>query len=148
MSGRNIYLENVDIEEAVQTYLKALEPAMDLVEKEKVPTHQSLGRVLAEPLFAVASSPSYNGAAMDGIMVRSEATKGATDTKPLTLVRGKDFEEINTGFPLKDPFDAVIMIEDLVYPQGEEGEPVVIKEAAFPWQHVRAVGEDIVAGEM
>ena len=148
MSGRNIYLENIDIEEAVQTYLKELEPAMNLVEKEKVSTHQSLGRVLAEPLFAIASSPSYNGAAMDGIMVRSEATKGATETKPLTLVRGKDFEEINTGFPLKDPFDAVIMIEDLVYPQGEEGGSVVIKEAAFPWQHVRAVGEDIVAGEM
>jgi putative molybdopterin biosynthesis protein len=148
MHERNIYLDNIDIEEAVSSYLKELEPAMEFLNKEKTATHQSLGRVLSEPLFAVTSSPGYNGAAMDGIMVSSEATKGASEAAPLTLLRGKDFEEINTGFPIREPFDAVIMIEDLVFPQGEEGDQVIIKEAAFPWQHIRAVGEDIVAGEM
>lgn len=144
---RNIYLENTDLEEAVSEYLKHLEPSMALINKETIPSQESLGRVLATPIFAITSSPNYNAAAMDGIMVNSRTTKGASESKPLTLIRGKDFEEINTGFPIRDPYDAVIMIEDLVYPKGENHQ-VIIKAGASTWQHVRPVGEDIVAGEM
>lgn len=144
---RNIYLENTDLEEALGEYLKQIEPSMDLIKSETIPTQESLGRVLTTPIFAVTSSPNYNAAAMDGIMVNSRNTKGASESKPIILSRGRDFEEINTGFPIVDPYDAVIMIEDIVYPK-DDLDKVVIKAAASTWQHVRPVGEDIVAGEM
>ena len=145
---RNIYLENADLEEAVAEYLGHLDPSMDLIKSETVPTQESLGRVLTSPVFAVTSSPNYNAAAMDGIMVNSRKTKGASESRPLTLKKGEDFEEINTGFPIREPYDSVVMIEDVVYPNGEEGQEAIVKSAASTWQHVRPVGEDIVSGEM
>ena len=127
---RNIYLQNVDLEEAVNEYLRGLDSSMGLIKSELIPTQESLGRVLANPIFAVASSPNYNAAAMDGIMVNSRSTRGASETKPLILALGVDFEEINTGFPIRDPYDAVIMIEDVVFPDDKKGQEAVIKAAA------------------
>lgn len=145
---RNIYLENTDIEEALEIYLSRLESRMGMVAIEKIRTGDGLGRVLAGPVFARVSAPNYNAAAMDGIMVVASTTYGASEAEPVTLKRGRDFEYINTGHPMVDPYDAVIMIEDLVLPDGEGSESAIIKGAASPWQHVRPVGEDIVAGEM
>jgi len=151
---RNIYLENTDLEEAVSEYLEQLKPSMDLINSETIPTQESLGRVLTNPIFAVTSSPNYNAAAMDGIMVNSRNTRGASESKPVTLNRGTDFEEINTGFPIREPYDAVIMIEDVVYPKdsqdgsGSQSQQAIIKAAVSTWQHIRPVGEDIVSGEM
>ena len=47
---------------------------------------------------------------------------------------------------MRPPYDGVIMAEDLLE-TGKEGQ-VRIVEAAVPWQHIRPIGEDIVAGEM
>ena len=41
--------------------------------------------------------------------------------------------------------DAVIMIEEVHLLDSER---VEIREAAHPWQHVRSMGEDIIATEM
>ena len=49
---------------------------------EKVPLMQSVGRVVAEPVFAKYSVPEVNISAMDGIAVRSRDTIGATDRSP------------------------------------------------------------------
>ena len=143
----NIYLENADITEAVGKYLEIIDEAMSLVGTESIPVQESLGRVLSQPAFAKTSSPNYNSAAMDGIAVISESTKGASENNPLTLTAVRDFQEINTGYPINEPYDAVIMIEDIVYPGGDKSK-ALIKEAVSIWQHVRAIGEDIVAGEM
>ncbi len=145
---RNIYLENTDIEEALGIYLDRLESSMGSVAPEIIKTGDGLGRVLAKPVFARVSAPNYNAAAMDGIMVVAAATYEASETNPVSLLRGRDFEFINTGHPMVEPYDAVIMIEDIVLPEGEGSGTAVIKSAASPWQHVRPVGEDIVAGEM
>ncbi|MCR3921668.1 MAG: molybdopterin biosynthesis protein, partial [Firmicutes bacterium] len=45
---------------------------------------------------------------------------------------------------LPDGCDAVIMAEDLT----EDGDDVEIQASVAPWQHVRPIGEDIVATEM
>ena len=145
---RNIYLENTDIDEALSIYLARLECSMGSVAVEKIKTGDGLGRVLAKPVFARVSAPNYNAAAMDGIMVVASATYEASEASPVSLLRGRDFEYINTGHPMLEPYDAVIMIEDIVLPGGEDSGTAVIKSAASPWQHVRPVGEDIVAGEM
>jgi putative molybdopterin biosynthesis protein len=112
---------------------------------EEVPVDEALGRVTAEPVFAKRSSPSFHSAAMDGVAVHAEATFGATERTPKILEVPRDAAWVNTGQPLPDGFDAVIMVEKLH--QLDEGR-IEIRAAAYPWQHVRKVGEDIVATEL
>lgn len=139
---RTTYIDNVDVEEAKALYFKELEISGI---KELIPVSDSLGRITFEAVHALFSSPGYNAAAMDGIAVESEKTEGASESRPLTLVEGIDFNYINTGNPIKEPLDCVIMIEDVI----EKGEGrVEILQAAYPYQHVRQIGEDIVATEM
>jgi len=142
---RNIYLSNTDMEEAVAHYLEKLEPAIRRVKKEVVDIREARGRVTAAPVIAKLSSPNHNAAAMDGIMVISDRTFSANEANPIVLTRGIDFEYINTGHLIMDPYDSVIMIEDIVVLNHEQ---VKIMVQAAPWQHIRPIGEDIVAGEM
>ena len=124
------------------------------VPAETIPTEQALGRVTAGPVFARRSSPHYHGAAMDGIAVRAEDTFGASEVRPLRLRRVATDDEaprgafvpVDTGNPLPPWANAVVMIER-VYPAGDDPDAVVIREAVTPWQHVRLVGEDVVATE-
>jgi len=116
-----------------------------------VPVEESLHRITAEPVFARLSVPHYHGAAMDGIAVRAEDTFGATDASPVDLMlragevqAAGGFAYIDTGQPLPGWANAVVMIEH-VYPAGDGC--VTVRAAAAPWQHVRLVGEDIVATE-
>ena len=51
----------------------------------------------------------------------------------------------DTGDPIRQPYDAVIMAEDIVEADNNK---VRIFNAAVPWQHVRPIGEDIVKGEL
>ncbi len=122
---------------------------------ELVAVEDSRDRITAEPVFARISAPHYHGAAMDGIAVRAEDTFGASEAQPLTLrvaPQGQggrapapgSFSYIDTGQPLPAWANAVIMIEN-VYPS--DGGRIAIQQAAAPWQHVRLVGEDIVATE-
>lgn len=103
---------------------------------ERVRLMQSVGRVVAEPVYAKYSVPEVNISAMDGIAVRSRDTIGATDQTPVTLTH---FSRLNTGNIVPPGFDAVVMIEDT----WESGERFQIRKAAVPWQHVRPAGEDV-----
>ena len=142
---RNIYLSNTDIEEAVALYLKKLEPFVRMVKTELVDIRETAGRVTAAPVIARLSSPNHNAAAMDGIMVIADRTFSANEANPVILNRGTDFEYINTGHVIREPYDSVVMIEDVVA-LGEDQVRIMVQ--ASPWQHIRPIGEDIVAGEM
>ena len=139
---RNLYLDVQDKVTALEHFLNALEGAVP--GKETVPVTESLGRVTAEAVFARWSSPSYNSCAMDGIAVISSHTKGASENSPLLLREGEDYLDADTGDMILPPYDAVIMAEDLI--EMEEGYQIIAP--THPFAHVRAVGEDIVAGEM
>lgn len=139
---RSTYIDNIDVDLAKKTYFDRLNIKLEV---EEVKVIESLDRVTAEAVIAKISSPNYNAAAMDGIAVRAGDTLGATETKPMTLEENKDFIYINTGNPIRDPYDAVIMIEDVI--DLGEGKVQILK-SAHPWQHVRQIGEDIVATEM
>lgn len=112
---------------------------------ETIATRHALDRVTAEPVTARLSVPHYHGAAMDGIAVRAEDTFGASDVNPKRLRLEETAISVDTGAPLPAGTDAVIMIEQV---QPIDEQEVEIRAAAFPWQHVRKVGEDIVAGEL
>jgi putative molybdopterin biosynthesis protein len=113
------------------------------VPPERLGLEAAVGRVTAEAVWARRSSPDYDTAAMDGIAVRAAATVGASPTTPLQL-DGGDFVTVDTGDPLPDGFDAVVMRED-VHLNGSRAE---LQAAAAPYQHVRSIGEDVSATEL
>jgi putative molybdopterin biosynthesis protein len=112
---------------------------------EEVPLTRARGRTLAVPEAARVSSPAFHGAAMDGIALKAEDSFGASASRPLTLTLNRSAFRINTGRPLPPGCNAVIMSEHVLPGAGED---VIIEQAAYPWQHVRKVGEDMVATEI
>jgi len=144
MGERNIYLSTIEPAEAVRRAKAALTRA-GLIKPESVPAHEALGRVTSAPIFARCSSPTFHAAAMDGIAVASASTFAAREGSPVTLGRGVDFAPVNTGNPLPDGLDAVVMIEHV---EQVDDDTVRLEAPAFPWQHVRRIGEDIVATEL
>ena len=142
---RKVYLTNTDIEEAVSYYLGRLDEAAAGVKIELVDVREALGRVTAKPVFARVSAPNHNAAAMDGIMAVAERTFSASETNPVDLKPIEDFDYVNTGQLIRDPYDCVILVEDL---QELEDGKVRITAAASPWQHIRPIGEDIILREM
>ena len=102
----------------------------------------------AEPVWARISSPHYHAAAMDGYAVRSEETRGASETSPLLLRVGEQAIPVDTGDPLPLGMNAVIMIEN-TQPGWQEGvDYIEILSAVAPWADVRPMGEDMVATEL
>ena len=145
---RNVYLNMVSPDQALRAILEALDRDA-VVRPETVPAHLASGRVTAGPVYARASSPTFHSAAMDGIAVRAADTFAAREGRPLELLLGRDYEPVNTGNVLPHGYDAVIMIEHVLEHRHEgEAESALIEKAAFPWQHVRRIGEDIVATEL
>lgn len=139
---QKIYLSNIPRQEAQQKFLDAVQISR---RTENVETEKSLGRITAEPLFARLSMPGDHAAAMDGFAVLAERTFRASDQNPLQFSAGDECLPVDTGDPLPPGFDAVIMVED-VQPVPHGG--IEILAPATPWQHVRPVGEDVVAGEL
>lgn len=139
---RSIYLHTISIPEALAKIKKVADIS---IKEEVIPTDLALDRITSRPIFAKFSSPTHHCAAMDGICVRAEKTFGAREGFPVQLKKGKDFLYVNTGDPLPQGFDAVIMIEDV---QEIDQNTVSIEKSAYPYQHVRKVGEDIVATEL
>ncbi len=142
---RKIYLKKLDISQALQSYKEKLQQVGFFVPQTQIiPTTQALGRVLARPVYANRSVPTYNSAAMDGILIKSLDTIGATKTSPKVLSKDQ-FKFVNTGNKLEPPFDAVIMIEDV---HVIDDEHVQIFESVPPFHNVRLVGEDVCEKDM
>lgn len=140
---RHVYLQMKTLDEARRLWFDATGALRTRV--ESVATHAALNRVTAQPVTARHSVPHYHGAAMDGIAVMARDTFGASEVSPIHLTIGENAFEIDTGDPLPAAADAVIMIEHV---ETIAANRVEIRAAAVPWQHVRKVGEDIVAGEL
>lgn len=138
------YLSNIPLDEARSQFIEALTSADLRSETETIKTMNANHRIASEAVYAHISAPHYNSCAMDGIALEASLTYGATDTRPVTL-KESQFHWVNTGDPLPDGCDAVVMVEDVI--EAEDG-AVQLFSAAVPWQHVRQIGEDIAAGDM
>ena len=136
---RNAYIENNDFAVTLEGYLALF----SRLPEEETETAFSAGRVTAKAVYAQVCDPTYNAAAMDGIAVCSATTLTATEIHPLVLPRDR-YAYVNTGNAVLPPFDSVIMIEDVI----RRGETVAITAPSRPYQHLRCVGETIVATEM
>ena len=145
MGKRNLYLKTIPVEEAKKLYETAVGKIWE-TKYEEIPVIEACGRVTRHAVYAKNSSPLYNASAMDGIAVISSHTVGASETTPVRIKEGVDFVVVDTGDPIHHPYDAVIMAEDLL--ETEKDDEFDIVASAASWQHIRPVGEDIVAGEM
>lgn len=142
---RNIYLTNVPIHEAHAALEAALLKAgkLEPLPGESAGLREALGRVTAEPVWARISAPHFHAAAMDGYAVRADDTRNATETRP-QFIPFNQAHPVNTGAPLPQDSNAVIMIENVQ----EHTDGIEIIAPVAPWQHVRMMGEDMVATEL
>src|SRR5438132_4128851 len=144
---RDLYREDIPLEDALARFWAELERAGALqpLAGEDVAVPDALGRVTAQAVFARVSVPHYHASAMDGIAVRAEDTLGASESAPLQLLVGSQATWVDTGEPLPRDTNAVIMAEHVqVLGDGR----LEILASVAPWQHVRAMGEDLVATEL
>lgn len=159
---RHIYLEDIPLDEAWAAWCGALVAAglWQPLGMEKVPLAEANGRTTATAIWARLSSPHYHASAMDGFAVRAQDSHAATETNPIRLTLVEDFDPetqvglhpakaVNTGHPLPAWANAVIMIEHTQPAADEDGRAAIeIRASLPPWQHVRAMGEDMVATEL
>jgi putative molybdopterin biosynthesis protein len=154
-----MYLHDIPLPEAQERLEIALKNASldGILGMEEIALDENaLGRILAEPVWAKLSSPHYHAAAMDGFAVRAGETEGALPTQPVTLLGSDKMVYVDTGDALPDWADAVIPIENVEpleadgNPAGEIRQPhaIRIRAAVTPWQHIRPMGEDIVATQL
>ena len=149
--ARTVFLHDVPLETARARFDAALHDAGVFSGErrarratETVALDDALDRVTARPAIARLSSPHYHACAMDGIAVVAARTASARETAPLELAAGEAVV-VDTGDPLPEGFDAVIPVEH-VEPRAEGR--VAIRAAVAPFEHVRAIGEDVVASEV
>jgi putative molybdopterin biosynthesis protein len=148
--ARKRYLKKTPLNEARELFLSAVDPSR--LGAEEIAIENALDRITAEPVFAKISSPHYHASAMDGICVRAEDTFGATEFVGKELVLANSdapnagaFRYVDTGNALPAWANAVIMIEKV---HQLDAKTVEIFESVAPWNHVRLVGEDVVATEL
>jgi putative molybdopterin biosynthesis protein len=161
--SREVYLKGTPLAEALGKWIEKIESegAGRPLSGETILVKDSLGRITAEAVIAKISSPFYHSSAMDGYAVKFAETFGASEINPKRLLIGEQAVYVDTGDPLPDSFNAVIMIEDInvITTKGKEqraesNEPrtqnefIEIIAPVTPWQNVRVIGEDIVATEL
>lgn len=142
---------SVETIESVLAHAAAFAP----VETESVSLAQSLGRVLAEPIFSDVDIPDFNRSTMDGFAVKAASTFGASEANPAYLtVQGQirmgvrpDFSigpgeaaRIATGGMLPDGADSVVMVE---HTDALDDATIEAYRSVAPGQHVIEKGEDI-----
>jgi len=167
------YLTNIQLEKARDDYLEVLISNGMKSQEEVIPVVASSKRITSRAVYANICAPHYNACAMDGIALDAKITFGASETTPVTLKPGQ-YKFVDTGDPLPQGYDAVVMIEDVIeatdgstnettckvnekaidkatndaYDKNAQEGEIKLFEAVAPWQHIRQIGEDICAGEM
>jgi molybdopterin molybdotransferase len=127
-----------------------------VLETEKLPIRESLGRVLAADILSPANVPNYDNSAMDGYAFNADDMAAATPTKLKvigTAFAGKAFSgevkrgecvRIMTGGAMPVGTDSVAVQERVLL----EGDTITFNEATFKRaMNVRYAGEDLKQGQ-
>jgi molybdopterin molybdotransferase len=147
-------LKVISVNEALDKILSHVRP----LGFEKVSLLDSLGRVIAEDIYARRNIPPLDNSAMDGYAVRWEDIRNASQDHPTrlevigdlpagfistkTLDKGKTIR-IMTGAPIPKGGDTVIPVEET---KKEDGFVLIFKAAA-PGENIRKSGEDVKEGD-
>jgi len=126
---------------------------------ERVPVLETLGRVLAEDVYADMDIPPLTNTAMDGFAVQAADTAGASPEQPVRLRIVYDLAagyttdvavtpgtaiRIMTGAPVPPGADAVVRFEDTE----RDGEWVNVFKGVPVGKNVRQAGEDVKRGQL
>ncbi len=123
---------------------------------ELVPFADSLGRVLAEDLFADRDFPPCNRSTMDGIGVSYSAFLNgnkvfniiatiAAGSLPIEITEPNECVEIMTGAPLPESVDTIIRYEDV---EINGGVATVLVEKVKQGQNIHVRGKDKRSGDI
>jgi molybdopterin molybdotransferase len=154
----------LNVDDALSRILVSVQP----LAAEVVPLSETLGRVVAEDLYADASFPPFANSSMDGYAVRAEDVAQAQESNPRFLMVIMDIPagfapdhpiaagqaaRIMTGAPLPQGADAVVPLEntDAKWSKDDKAslsERVAIFKSVPPNENVRPIGEDIRAGSI
>ena len=145
----------LSVEEAREKVLAVFQP----LEPERVPVLETLGRVLAEDVYADMDIPPLTNTAMDGYALRAADTAGASPEQPVRLRIVYDLAagyttdvavtpgtaiRIMTGAPIPPGADAVVQFEDTE----QDGDWVRIFKGVPVGKNVRQAGEDVQKGAL
>ncbi|WP_119154354.1 gephyrin-like molybdotransferase Glp [Caldimonas tepidiphila] len=140
----------LSLPEAQAKLFAALTP---IAERERLPTFDALGRVLAADLVSPLDVPPHDNSSMDGYALRAADVAAAGTVLPVAqrIAAGQVGAELEpgtaarifTGAPMPAGADAVVMQEDT---EALEGGAVRIQLVPQPGQWVRARGEDVRSG--
>jgi molybdopterin molybdotransferase/putative molybdopterin biosynthesis protein len=115
-------------------------------ETETLPLEQSHGRICGADLRSRLTLPAVRSSGGDGIAVRSADFSGPQpDTS--TWREGRNYVRADTGDDFDDRFDAVIMIEDLVF-NGEGGFSLPPGFSVLSGMNVRGRGSLVMEGDL
>ena len=143
MKQNKRYLDNYDLSEALARYLADLKKQIKL-ETEWIATKDALGFITAHAVYAKVSAPNYNASAMDGIAVRSKMTALASESNPV-MISKDHYQYVDTGDVIDDDWDAVMMIEDVIFAEDEQA--MITKSVSY-FENIRPIGEDISQTQM
>ncbi|MHB8075142.1 molybdopterin biosynthesis protein [Desulfosporosinus fructosivorans] len=141
---RQIYLENTAWQEGLALMMEKL-AGRCVPRNESLDVRLALHRITGAIVRAKRSSPHFAASAMDGYAIRAKDTHGISEREPRWLELGIQAVQVDTGDPIPEGMDAVVMLED-VLELGEGG--ILLQAPVVPYNHVRPVGEDIVEGEV
>jgi molybdopterin molybdotransferase len=122
----------------------------------RMPASEAVGCVLAADVVATEPVPPFANTAMDGYALRAADVAAVPVTLPVVAevaaghpaprpLQAGEAMRIFTGAPLPEGADAVVMVERTERRDG--GKAVEIQVSVDPGNHVRAVGEDLHAGQ-
>jgi molybdopterin molybdotransferase len=140
------------VDKAREAILACLSP---ITESEKIPTKETLGRVLAEDIVPRINVPAHDNSAMDGYAVRFSDLQGDPLTEIGSALAGKPFHgqlgpgecvRIMTGAVMPPGADTVVIQEVVKKMKGADGERVSIPPGQKKAQNVRYAGEDLKIG--
>ncbi len=146
--------ESVNLYEAIDIVLSKTK----LKPKEEIVITESLGRFIAEDIFAPYPLPLNDNSAMDGFAVKSSDLKGASTEnlvklrivdvitagkKPSKELQTGECVRIFTGGIIPQGADAIIRQEDVII----DGDYAVFKNAVTPGNDIRKRGSDLEEGQ-
>lgn len=154
MLGRG---EAVNVKEALDIFFNHFK--IPTLKYEKIPTRESLHRILAEDIISEVDLPDFCRSTVDGYAVMSADTFGATETMPTYLnisgeilmgkapgieLRKGEAAKIATGGMLPHNSDAVVMLE---HSNKIDEKMIEVMKAVAPGENVIQIGEDLRKGE-
>ena len=155
MEHRHDLYPMLSVEEALEQVLAMFQP----LEPESVPVLETLGRTLAQDVYADVNIPPHDNSAMDGYAVIAEDAAGASPETPvrlrvvenlaagyvaqITVTQGTAVR-IMTGAPVPEGADAVVRFERTQ----QEGESVDLYFAPPVGNNIRYAGEDVHKGDL